>query len=289
MLHKGKIRQGREHIRQAYNIHKAVYQREPDQRNLMALVVSERFIAAQLVVVEGKLADGLKLATQRLSQIKELGELTVPSKSRIGTIYSVVAHILVDMGKFKEAHVAYAKGANYLRPPDPEQPAHIQERMRRGYHFYLDEKALLALALEEYTSARQQMLDSIQRHEGEKLWVDQSRVIRAHHALACISLLDEQDSLAAVVHFREAKAIAGKLITAFPAATSLKWQAERYAGLDMLQAGSVNQSSTIQVQKLVDEYQCNTPRLYANPAGPPGGWASLRDQLAFSFVDVLVP
>ncbi len=287
LLHIGEIEKGRQHIRKAYQIHKAIYKREPNQRNLMALVVSERFIAAQLVVVEGKLADGLKLATQRLPRIKQLGELTVPSKSRLGTIYSVVAHILVDMGKFEEARVAYAKGAKYLRPPDPKQPEHIQERMRRGYHFFLDEKALLALALQDYASARQQMRDSIQRHEGEMLWVDRSRVIRAHHALACMDLLGEQDALSAVLHFRQAKAIAGSLITAFPAATSLKWQAERYAGLDVLLAGSVNQSTATQVQKLVDEYQCNTPRLYANPAGPPEGWASLRDQLTFSFVDVL--
>lgn len=287
LMHTGQIEQGREHIRQAYLLHKAIYQREPTQRNLMALVVSERYIAAQLVVVEGKLADGLKLATGRLPQIKELGELTVPSKSRIGTIYSVAAHILVDMSKFAEAGVAYEKAAYYLRPPDPNQPEHVQERIRRGYHFYLDEKALLPLSLKNYDDARQQMQNSISRHEGETLWVDRSRVVRAHHALACIALLDEQAIPSAIVHLREAKLIAGQLVEAFPAATSLKWQAERYAGLDVLLAGYAQQSDVTQKQKLLDEYQCNFPRHYSNPAGPPEGWVSLRDQLSFSFTDVL--
>lgn len=289
LLHIGQIEQGREHIREAYHLHQAIYQRDPGQRNLMALVVSERFIAAQLVVVEGNLADGLKLATDRLSEIKQLGELSVSSQSRIGTIYSVIAHILVDMGRFDEARVAYEKAAVYLSPPDPEQPDHIQERMRRGYYFYLDEKAFLALTQKRYDSARQQMQGSINRHEGEKLWVDKSRLIRAHHALACIALLDKADPLAAVVDLREARAIANELVSAFPAATSLKWQADLYAELDVLLAGSINLSTATQVQKLVDEYQCNFPRLYGNPAGPPEGWISLRDKLSFSFVDVIAP
>lgn len=289
LLHIGQIELGRQHIKQAYLLHQAIYQREPNQRNLMALIVSERFIAAQLIVVEGKEAEGLKLATDRLPQIKELGVLAVPAKSRIGTIYSVVAHILVDMEKYDEARVAYSQAAIYLNPPDPEQPQHIQERMRRGYHFYLDEKALLALAQNNFDSARAQMLASIERHKGEALWIDKTRIVRAHHALACITLLEDADPLSAVVYLREANAITATLIEDFPAATSLKWLADRYVRLNVLLAGSVNQSTTTQVRALIDEYQCDTPRLYGNPAEPPGGWPSIRDQLSFSFLDVIEP
>ncbi len=287
LMHIGKIEEGRQHIRKAYLLLKDVYRQQATRDNLMALIRGERFIAAQLAVVEGKLADALKLETDRLQQIKQLKQLDAVAKSRIGTKYTIISHLLVGMGRLEEAEIAYDKAANYLRMPDLSEPEYMQERMRRGYHFYLDELAILALVKGDYLSAETQMKASLERHRGQILWLDRSRVIQANHSLACIALLEHKDTPRALTYLRKAQQQSNSLAKAYPASASMQWLARRYSVLAEIE--STQYQGDTRAEALISNFQCRTPSAISNPVGPPEGWESIRKQLSFSFVDVISP
>ena len=281
-LHIGQFEEGREHIRQAYTLYRNIYAQAPDTASLMALVRGERFIAAQLVYVEGKMADGLKLEADRLVQFKGIEQTLSPgAKSILGVKYVVISHILMQMGKLKEAAVGYERAARLILEPDAPQSEFIQERMRKTYDFYAAEHALFSLANGDFAEAESQAQQIIQRNAGRKYWRYQHTASQANQILACIALLGRQDTQAARTYLIEARRIVQSLSEAFPAAVSLQWALRRFEGLDMLQG----QSGALAVW--IDRFSCARPQNIASPAAPSGGWEPLRQQLSFSFLDVI--
>jgi len=285
-LHIGQFEEGREHIRQAYDLYLNIYAQAPDTASLMALVRGERFIAAQLVYVEGKVADGLKLEADRLARFKDIEQTLSPgAKSILGVKYVVISHILIQMEKLTEAAVGYERAARLVMEPDAAQSEFIQERMRKTYDFFAAEKALFSLVKGDLAEAESGAQQIIQRNAGRKYWRYQHTASQANQILACVALLDRQDTQSAAKYLFEARGIVQNLSDAFPAAVSLQWALQRFAGLDDMQ----NTDQPGSLQAWIDQFSCARPQSIAQPAAPPGGWLPLRQQLSFSFLDVIKP
>ncbi len=170
-----------------------------------------------------------------------------------------------------------------------------KERAQRGKNVALDVEAMFALLSGDYDAARDKYQAVLKRHEGKKLWIDKQRQLKAHHSLACIAMLDQADFNLAAKELREAKGIADKLAAAFPSAAFTKWMKNRYATANEMQANlqlhidAQLDLTQAEQQQWLSRFNCDDLQLIQLPAPPPEGWQSIREQLTFSFSDVVSP
>lgn len=281
-LHIGKFQPGRQHILRAYQLAHEAYLESPQKDTLEQLILAIRYVTAQLLLVEGKAEDALLMQYDLLDEFRQRENPGPLIQTRISTQYAAVARILTIMGKVEEAAVSLQRAADSYPDINDNMPEYVQERVRRGRNFLRVEQGIFELITGRYAEARPKMKQIVKHFSDKTLWIDRRRAVYAHHALACIAMLDDQSLPFAQQHLQEAKQLADGLVDSYPNAVSLYWLQNRFAPLN--RTAEIGNS----LSDWIGTFQCNQLINIHSPSAPPGGWKEVGSGTDFSFSEHMI-
>ncbi len=108
-LHTGEFNRGRAHLKRAYLLSKEVYEAKPSLKNFIPLIIANRYVGAQLHLIEGKAKEALQLELSLLSEAKKHQASDNPAvRTQMATQYTTTGRMFIFNGRLEEAGEQFA-------------------------------------------------------------------------------------------------------------------------------------------------------------------------------------